>query len=437
MKDEQHSTSEHKIERQAVVIIHGMGEQRPMDTLRSFVDGIKHHLSATDPSEAHTVVRSKPDGVSESYETRRLSLSASRKRPLTDFYEFYWAHTMRGTSISDFTTWLIKLITTSPGKVPQRLRQVWYTVFGLVFLTIAALSIIYYVDQFATIKSFYSIGTVAIIVGVLGNAIKTGFLNSVGDAGRYFTPTPGNVGERSNIRQQGIAFLKRLHERKGDQKYDRIIVVAHSLGSVVAYDLLRLLWNEMNALHENVALIDQSAMEEMELYSAGKKEIEHPDTFQACQYHCWQQQRAIGHPWLITDLVTIGAALSHADYLMVSNVTFDQLKEQREFPASPPVTDKETGKIHYNSKPYDIAGGKRVVKLLHHAALFAETRWTNIYFTSDFVGGPMQRIFGKGLTDNPIPRKSLWFWPGGHTNYWDIGSPALRKITEALKLQQR
>ena len=154
MKDEQHSTSEHKIERQAVVIIHGMGEQRPMDTLRSFVDGIKHHLSATDPSEAHTVVRSKPDGVSESYETRRLSLSASRKRPLTDFYEFYWAHTMRGTSISDFTTWLIKLITTSPGKVPQRLRQVWYTVFGLVFLTIAALSIIYYVDQFATIKSF-------------------------------------------------------------------------------------------------------------------------------------------------------------------------------------------------------------------------------------------------------------------------------------------
>jgi hypothetical protein len=77
--------SKHENKRQAVVIIHGMGEQRPMDTLRSFVEGIRQYLLKTDESEKNTVIRSKPDGISDIYETRRLSLSASRNRPITDF----------------------------------------------------------------------------------------------------------------------------------------------------------------------------------------------------------------------------------------------------------------------------------------------------------------------------------------------------------------
>ena len=72
--------------RQAVVLIHGIGEQRPMETLRAFVkaflkDGTYH---------------SKPDTLSASFELRRLKLRridsddpAARVNddwPETDFY---------------------------------------------------------------------------------------------------------------------------------------------------------------------------------------------------------------------------------------------------------------------------------------------------------------------------------------------------------------
>jgi hypothetical protein len=34
------------------------------------------------------------------------------------------------------------------------------------------------------------------------------------------------------------------------------------------------------------------------------------------------------------------------------------------------------------------------VKVLYHAAPFAVTKWTNVYFKNDFVGGDM-KCFGK------------------------------------------
>lgn len=80
-----------KIDRQAVVIIHGMGEQRPMDTLRDFVNGVKWQMEQLDPAEKIGKIRSKADSVGDIYETVRLSMESNykAKRPITDFYEFY------------------------------------------------------------------------------------------------------------------------------------------------------------------------------------------------------------------------------------------------------------------------------------------------------------------------------------------------------------
>lgn len=66
-----------KIERQAVVIIHGMGEQRPTSTLRDFVEGVKWQMERSDPKENNSKVRSKPDSVGDIYETVRFSLEAN------------------------------------------------------------------------------------------------------------------------------------------------------------------------------------------------------------------------------------------------------------------------------------------------------------------------------------------------------------------------
>jgi hypothetical protein len=78
--------------RQACVIIHGVGEQRPMSTIRKFVNAV---LQSKSSERAH--FWSKPDRMSENFELRRLSVTSSSQRPITDFYEYYWVYHMQGT----------------------------------------------------------------------------------------------------------------------------------------------------------------------------------------------------------------------------------------------------------------------------------------------------------------------------------------------------
>src|SRR5262245_14172248 len=84
---------------QAVVVIHGMGEQRPMDTIKAFVKAVWETdavITANDlphPSQ----VWSKPDVRTGSLELRRITTRESipsasfPRRVRTDFYELYWA----------------------------------------------------------------------------------------------------------------------------------------------------------------------------------------------------------------------------------------------------------------------------------------------------------------------------------------------------------
>ena len=65
----------------------------------------------------------------------------------------------------------------------------------------------------------------------------------LGDAARYFRASPGNVLVRREIRKQAVDTLDTLHNWG---TYDRIIVVAHSLGTVVAYDMLRAYFSRVN-----------------------------------------------------------------------------------------------------------------------------------------------------------------------------------------------
>ena len=58
--------------------------------------------------------------------------------------------------------------------------------------------------------------------------------NYSSDAARYFDPSPENIDERMHIRKEGIELLCNLHNTGG---YNRIIIVGHSLGGVIVYDL--------------------------------------------------------------------------------------------------------------------------------------------------------------------------------------------------------
>jgi surfactin synthase thioesterase subunit len=130
-------------------------------------------------------------------------------------------------------------------------------------------------------------------------------LNHVGDAARYLNPSPPNIEMRRRIRAEGVELLRRLHKC---ELYDRITLVGHSLGSVIAYDIIRNLWPEYNTVHARLAETDQKALRDLE--GDGKKIAANPkselaDKFRIEQSALWKEQRRQGNPWLVTDLITM------------------------------------------------------------------------------------------------------------------------------------
>jgi hypothetical protein len=416
-----------EIQRQAVVIIHGIGEQRPMQTLRNLVDGVLADYVGKPR------FWSKPDRISDTLELRRLVASRKAVRISTDFYELYWAHLMTGTSWKHVIAWIRVLLLRLPTKVPKRLLPIWFLSWLLV---VGAGLAIWQFDLTspATIAKWGALGTAAFfLVRLVGKSLG---LHYAGDAARYLSATPDNIAVRHSVRSQALTLLRGLHADPL-RRYDRIIVVGHSLGSVIAYDAISHLWQETHDKHGSPPVVDQHAFKDLEaLIHAGAPD---PAAFRQAQRALWSEQRALGIDWRITDLVTLGSPLAHANFLMADDETdFAERVEQRVLPTCPPTL--EDGRdIGYLSRVYEVGDQKRTIRLLHHAAPFACTRWTNLYFPGDIIGGPVAPRLGWGVEDHKVRSKQLgglggWLW-SSHTRYWrtDEGE-ALGVFRTALNL---
>jgi hypothetical protein len=469
-----------KAKRQAVVIIHGIGEQRPMETLRAFVAG----ALGVEKEALKKFVFSKPDRIDDTLELRRLSVSTRenvKESPLeksceTDFYELYWQHLMQNTSWLSVRGWIIDLVVRP--KLPCRLRGVRRWVLGLIAAGIVAIAALgmalwLYLDgsplwQSAAKPVIFS----ASLAGVLGwlaqrplkrfvfGYAERFFLGYVGDAARYLTPDPPNIKARRDIRNAGLTLLRGLHEDEL-RRYERIILVGHSLGSVIAYDLITWFWQEQhhrldleyctgkrktavmrhaepkpgNGNIPNIPPLDELA----DPCSPSPKDA--PNEFPSSQRSLWQKLRDRDHlPWRITDLVTLGSPLAHADVLLAeSRKAFRDGKSQREFPTCPPKCEdcRDDGLL---GRTYEDKQGAHYVHILHHGAPFAVTRWTNLYFPGDIVGGPVARLFGKGIKDVELCPVSRGWLDGliparSHTRYWDpLEDNASEELVKALDL---
>lgn len=399
--------------KQAVVLIHGIGEQVPMDTLRGFVEAVwttdADLRNAWNPAD----VWSKPDHISDDLELRRLTTAENKEERRTDFFEFYWAHHMKDTRLSHLRAWLRVLLMRSPRRVPPQLRPVWVTVAVLLALTVVAMLV--FADH--ALKPTLIAGGV---VGALWLMIKSPLLQTMlaipGDAARYLHVAPPNIEIRHNIRRAGIELLQKLHDSRD---YDRIIVVGHSLGSVIGYDVLTHLWTRFNERHgdESAPRQDCPALTRLETLVAEGPVT--PDSYQEAQTALLRELRDQGNPWLVTDFVTLGSPLAHARYLLARNDgQFARKTAEREFPTCPPATEKVKGKQRVSYRPHNIY-------VPHHGAVFAPTRWTNLYFPcrrtlwGDVVGGPVAPVFGAGVHDVPVEtdlRGNLF----AHTLYWTL-----------------
>ncbi len=397
--------------RQAVVIIHGIGEQRPLDTLRGFVKAL-----------VQKPVRNKPDAMSRLFELRRLQVPSDRHTPLTDFYEYYWAYRLRDTHLKMIWRWVRSLLFRTPRRIPRQLLP--FYLVGWVAMITVALSMLQVGFVAPTPGSVISVA-ISLLAGWL-----TAFLYGyVGDAARYLDPHPDNIEQRNKIRDEGIALLNSLHESK---KYSRIIVVGHSLGSVIGYDLIRLYWSSLTlpALEQPQrveALHDFDDARDAIFDNPAVSEKERVERYQQLQFGLWKDLREQGHwPWLITDFITLGSPLTYAKLLLArSEEDFEARRAEGELVACPPV--KGVGRASYN-RQYSTPVGPRNAVTPTHMVPFSCTRWTNIYFPNrwiilgDLVGGPLRDSFGAGIRDVAVGLKGFCGTLASHVCYWGANS---------------
>ena len=281
----------------------------------------------------------------------------------------------------------------------------------------------------------------------------------LGDAARYFRASPGNVLVRREIRKQAVGMLDTLHKWG---IYDRIVIVAHSLGTVVAYDMLRAYFSRVNnslpatgKLEPEFSQIDtlgtssNTTMNEDEYRAKGRDIIRKIASYTVNSAVASNRKLPT---WLVTDFVTLGSPLTHAHYLMCDGATegelttdFKRRVTQREFPICPPKRQDYDGLLSFTN-----SDGVNEKKEFHHAALFGMTRWTNLFFPmsqlfwGDAVGGPLKDIWGRYVRDVEVstctPSKSAFFT---HTAYWSLkalegrNAPQIVALQEAINLEDK
>jgi hypothetical protein len=447
--------------RQAVVIIHGMGEQRPMDTVRDFVKttwGGDAVLNAGNAAQ----VWNKPDTRTGSLELRRITTRKSKKGGAyprgvrTDFYELYWADLTGGSTWQQFVGWIRYLLFRPWSNVPADVRSAWLVLWGLSILVVVfAIASVLPASVWSRLAPAWLPQWIFIVpAGLLGTVIHRVATATFGRVVRYTRADPDNIAARAAVRERGLALLKALH-KSGD--YDRIIVVGHSLGTILAYDLVSYFWAQREAagrIEEGTA--EFAALVNVDRCAAALVAAPTPDTLSAYRVAQAQLRRllakrpqaadpAADSRWLISDLVTIGSPLTHAEFLLAaSEMDLATRQDEREVPKSPPYCETLDRKALYLAKRNGLVDARATecnlfafpVKdaprfwQLHHAAPFAVVRWTNIFdpaktvYRGDLISGPLVENFGPGIRDidlRQIRGQSSRF---SHTRYWANDAPA-------------
>ncbi len=440
------ASGERRAFRQAIVVVHGIGEQRPTTTLRNFVEAVF-------PEARGTKRFLKPDYVSPLVGASSVTVPGrwTLNRPTTDVYELYWAHLIRDTTVGQVYAWAFRLLSTPKRNVTTKL---WPHVRALrivaALLLIALMAIVVLLllgDGSRAWLTTSAAGLVAVfavvpailwkVVRALGSPLQHLIIaNILGDAARYFDTSPANVEVRQRVRESGVRLLDQLHD---GGRYGRIIVYGHSLGSVIAYDILAHSWTRRSRRHDNRPSFPTPRLRSVENLLNPRAPFYPPltpATAQRRQQAAWKEYQENGFQWLVSDLVTAGSPLTHARWLLNPDkgTSFDDLVADRAMPTSPPQTSFVRGprpgtfrRAFTFTHAYKLADEDkhRSVLVPDHGALFALVRWTNVYFPhtgvmhGDPVGGPLQPTFGDWIADVPLPHPGGGFAGFAHTKYVD------------------
>lgn len=441
--------------RQAVVMIHGMGEQRPLETLNEFIRvGLKPAIDGTRD------YYSRPDRVTDSYEARRYLAPRSVESGIevhaqTEFFEYHWAHLMQGNKLTDLSPAFRRLLLQWPSRVPSGLRALW----ALIWIAIALAAWSFSVGPWSHLQvarftvsgivgAILGGGLVALVATFLVADVIPGWLTSgFVDVVRYLDTSPRSYAVRHDIRKGIIDLLQGLHDAN---RYQRIVIVAHSLGSYIAYDAISYLWGQMGAEHRGPPLLPTKEGEQPdglreleESASALKANTGSVDAYQDAQRRLWLGLRRVGNPWLITDFISFGSPMYFADELVTRTSTeFEERLEKRELPTCPPRSEPADYN-NVNKLPVWLSWKNHGRRMLYHAAPFGVVRWTNLWFPAhlglfgDWFGGSLSRLFCNGIKEIELNNNGLRSWiPGyAHALYLHfLEDEAQESVTTQLRL---
>lgn len=227
--------------RTAVVVVHGMGEKRPMETFDEFVRTALH------PHDEQWDYHPQPAEITDTYEARRFT--AGKREPgqaHVEFFEYHWPYLMTAGKYAGVAPAALRLLVRRPSNVPDALfgawRLVWTTVLAML-LVIPVLFIAGYALNSDVPVWIIGLVTSAIVLifwfglyRMLARALVNKRTAPLVDSARYLDPSPYSYAARRVIRGGLVNLLRDLHE----DGYTRIVVVAHGVGAYIAYDALML-----------------------------------------------------------------------------------------------------------------------------------------------------------------------------------------------------
>ncbi len=398
---------------QAIILVHGIGRQRPKHTLRKFVSAVvggdEPRLTNEQDDSSHPEIRR---------ELRKLVYQATDQTgprgrrfeaPRNEFFEYYWADAIEGTTPYHVQGWFWRLLKHKP---PRHLVPLWAIAWLAIAITLGTLVLggANLVTRFTTVIPPFVAATASFVGLIVYRHIV---LETVGDVTRYLDPDPENISIRKRVRERGITLLRNLI---ASGEYDRIVIVGHSLGSAVAYDVLRVLWDEdMKPLRKELFPSSGDPLPDFKLTCGSEAEV---IAFQEWQLSLLSRLKEEGLTgWPITDFITIGSPLAHAALLLPGEL--QKRQAELELPTCPPQPDKR-------SREWPVRRPNSVSIHFNPAALFGLTRWTNIYAPARFglfgdpIAGPLKPWFGLGIRDRPVSTGGILrsSTPIAHISYW-------------------
>lgn len=261
----------------AILVIHGVGNQRPIETIDMFARGLigayAEYGGHSNDSLTLTHMLAKKSGDSnEVWFDNYLRINRKDSDKHIDIYEYYWANYPSGkVSLDDMQAWAKRVARGakdfySQEKLGERykddsiffkngrfLRFKYYIFLQLGVVFIPVMNVV--LEK--TSGWLEKVPGIGLIGEKLGRSIKesvTHLITSVaGDVVAYNTKDPkyGLYEIRKRILDGAVKSLRYLIEPKHgavkgvkERPYERVVIAAHSLGSQIAFDAL----NRLNHL---------------------------------------------------------------------------------------------------------------------------------------------------------------------------------------------